>query len=168
VAVSSDDFRAALRRFATGVTVVTVAAPDGPHGMTASSFASVSLDPPLVLVCLGRSSRTRHLLSETNFFVVNVLAAHQEHISRAFARQGVKPFDKLPHRLTQDGAPVLDGVIAWMECSVEQIVQAGDHDVVVGRVARSSATDEEPLVYFDQRYRELTRDQSSETTSSPR
>ena len=152
--VRPDDFRRALKRFASGITVVTVGG-DEPHGMTASSFASVSLDPPLVLVCLDKTSRTRELILEKGSFAVNVLSADQESVSRSFSRRGTKPFADLPHHSGVDGHPLLDGAIAWIECNVHQVVEGGDHDIVIGEVTACDAGAGSPLIYFDQGYRGL-------------
>lgn len=153
--VDPDEFRDALSKFASGVTVVTVAAGNSFHGMTASSFASVSLSPPRVLVCLDKTSRTRALLSEPGCFAVNVLGSGQEAISRAFAASGLKPFDATPHRPGKNGAPLLEGAIAWIECNVSSIVDGGDHDIVVGDVTRCETAGGEPLIYHERRYRSL-------------
>ena len=148
-------FRRALRRFATGVTVLTVDHDGELHGMTASSFASVSLDPPLVLVCLDKASRTRALILEKGTFAVNVLADDQEQVSRSFSRRGTKPFDELEHRPGHFGDPLLGGAIAWLECRLDQMVEAGDHDIFVGEVLGSEDNDGAPLLYYDQTYRSL-------------
>ena len=126
------------------------------HGMTASSFASVSLAPPLVLVCLDKSSRTLALVSETKSFAVNVLGAGQEAASRAFAEPGLKPFASMPHRLGRNGAPVLDDAIAVLECTTSRVFEAGDHEVVLGEVTEASASSGDPLVYYDGAYRSLS------------
>lgn len=152
--VSPEDFRRALSHFASGVTVVTVQH-EHPHGMTASAFASVSLEPPLVLVCLDHGSKTRALLLEKGSFAINVLSNEQEEVSRAFSKRGTKPFDSLPHHKGETGNPLLDGAIAWLECNVHEVVTMGDHDIVVGRVVCADAAEGEPLLYFDQRYRSL-------------
>lgn len=148
-----EEFRAALSRFASGVTVVTVASEGTLHGMTASSFASVSLDPPRVLVCLDKSSRTRALLSGT--FAINVLSADQESISRAFANAGDKPFDSLDHEIGSSGAPLIRGALAWIECATSSIVDGGDHDIIVGDVIGCRQVEGQPLVYFARSYRTL-------------
>ncbi len=153
--VSAGEFRNALRKFASGVTIVTVAGDGELHGMTASSFASVSLDPPLVLVCLDKSSRTRALIAQTGAFAVNVLRSDQEETSRAFARSGVKPFASIAHRAGSSGAPLLDDAIAVLECSTYQVFEAGDHDVVLGEVRTAATPGGDPLVYFDGAYRSL-------------
>lgn len=153
--VDPDGFKRALRRFASGVTVVTVAHDSELHGMTASAFASVSLEPPLVLVCLDKASRTRALILENGLFAINILAAGQEELSRAFSKSGVKPFDRLDHRPGATSSPLLEGAIAWIECTLEQMVEAGDHDVFIGKVITAEARDGEPLLYYEQNYRAL-------------
>lgn len=152
--VTPEEFRKALSRFASGVTIVTVATDDAMHGMTASSFASVSLEPPLILVVLDKSSHTRELVMHRRAFAVNVLGADQETISRAFARSGHKPFDELTYHLS-DGLPLLDGAIAWIECSIFRVVDGGDHDIVIGEVTNCSTREGTPLIYYERAYRSL-------------
>ena len=123
--------------------------------MTASSFASVSLEPPLILVCLDKASRTRALILEKGSFAVNILADDQEEVSRSFSRRGTKPFDRLPHRIGKTGDPLLDGAIASIECRLDQMVEAGDHDIFVGEVLACEARAGTPLLYYDQAYRSL-------------
>ena len=135
---------------------MTVTAGDGvPHGMTASSFASVSLEPPLILVCLAKSSRTRELVLETRTFAVNILASGQQEIARAFAERGTKPFATLSYRSGANTAPLLDGTIGWLECSTHEVLKAGDHDIVVGRVSACGTAPGDPLVYYERAYRSL-------------
>jgi flavin reductase (DIM6/NTAB) family NADH-FMN oxidoreductase RutF len=155
MAVSPDDFRRALRKFVSGVTIVTVSADDELHGATASSFASVSLDPPLILVCLDKASHTRALLLKRGSFAVNVLGADQAEVARAFSMRGQKPFDRLRFHLGSQGAPLFDDSIAWMECKTERVVEAGDHDIVIGEVTSCDATEEMPLMYYEADYRTL-------------
>ncbi len=161
MAVSPDAFRNALRKFASGVTIVTVAAGDELHGMTASSFASVSLVPPLVLVSLDKTSRTLSLVAETGLFAVNVLRSDQEEASRAFSQRGAKPFATTAHRRGVNGAPILDAAIAALECSTYRVFEAGDHEVVIGEVTASEVAGGDPLVYYDGAYRSL--DSSSDS-----
>ena len=153
--VDPENYRRALRRFASGVTVVTVDHEGELHGMTASSFASVSLEPPLILVCLDQTSRTRALILEKGTFAVNVLADDQEGISRSFSRRGTKPYDELPHHPGATGDPLLDGAISWLECRLAQMHPAGDHDIFVGEVLACGDRDGTPLLYYDQKYRSL-------------
>jgi len=153
--VDPEDFRNALRRFATGITVVTVEYEGELHGMTASSFASVSLDPPLVLVCLDKTSRTRGLILEKGTLAVNVLSARDEEVSRSFSRRGLKPFATLDHEQGDTGNPLLGSAIAWIECRLVQMVEAGDHDIFIGEVIACEARPGDPLLYYDQTYRSL-------------
>ncbi|HEX2050559.1 MAG TPA: flavin reductase family protein [Actinomycetota bacterium] len=155
MAVAPDELKDALRKFASGVTVVTVSCDGELHGMTATAFASVSLDPPLVLVCLERSTHTHGYVTRAGSFVVNVLTSQQEDVARAFAVHGAKSFDGLGPRRGVGGAPLLDGALAWIECEVSEVVRAGDHDVVFGTVVACDARSGRPLLYFDRGYRSL-------------
>lgn len=153
--VGPDEYKRALRNFTSGVTVVTVADGDEQHGMTATAFASVSLDPPLILVCLEKTSNTRVFVLNSERFVVNFLTAGQEQIARAFAAPGRKPFDSIAHTRAPGGAAILDGALAWLDCSVTHVVDGGDHDVVIAAVEACDASEGEPLVYYQQHYRAL-------------
>lgn len=154
--VDAETFRETLKRFASGVTVVTVGAEEHLHGMTASSFASVSTDPPLVLVSLSRASRTHSLVTSKGSFAVSILSAEQEGLARAFAQQGVKPFDALQHHPGEvDGHPLLEGAIGWLECRVAKVIEGGDHDILLGEVLACDSTDGTPLLYYDRTYRAL-------------
>jgi flavin reductase (DIM6/NTAB) family NADH-FMN oxidoreductase RutF len=153
--VAPDDFREALKKFASGVTIITTAHDGEVHGLTASSFASVSLDPPLILVVLNTESRTHALLKRSKAFGVSVLGEGQGEVARSFAEKGAKPFDSLAHHAAGNGAPILDEAIAWLECSVEGTFPGGTHEVVLGRVENSGAGSGKPLVYFERDYRSL-------------
>ena len=153
--VGPEEYRTALRRFASGITVVTVANETELHGMTASSFAAVSLVPPMVLVSLEKGSHTRSLVLSSQEFAVNVLADHQEDVARAFSQAGHKPFENTKYKLAANGAPLLDGALAWLECDVHTTVDAGDHDVVIANVKSCDAREGSPLVYFNRDYRSL-------------
>ena len=135
--------------------MVTTASGGRLHGMTASSFASVSLDPTLILVVLDNTSQTRALVLEAGTFAVNILSEHQEEISRTFARRDDKSFDDLPHRFGDTGAPLLEGAIAWIECRGERVVDGGDHQIVIGEVVAASTAPGEPLVYYERAYRRM-------------
>lgn len=153
--VGPEEYKAALRKFGSGITVVTVSSGSELHGMTASAFASVSLDPPLISVCLEKTSHTRALVIETGSFAVNILAATQEDIARSFAHAGPKPFDRLAHRTGADGAPLLEGAIAWIECAVRDVFDGGDHDIVIGEVRSGTTNNGDPLLYYERAYRLL-------------
>ena len=144
-------FRRVLGHFPTGVTVVT-AAPDGvPTGLAVGSFTSVSLDPPLVAFCPGRSSTSWPAIERAGAFCVNVLGEDQEEISRVFAGKGDDKFAGVAwHPAAKTASPVLDDAIAWIDCTIDQIIEAGDHWIVVGAVQALDAVDRGrgPLVFF--------------------
>lgn len=143
-------FRQLLGRFATGVTVLTTRASPGgePIGMTASSVASVSLDPPLVLVSVDRRHEMHAALEAASHFVLNVLAADQEALSRRFAADEPNRFGGVGFRPNKQGIAVLDGVLAHIECEKQAVVPAGDHTVFFGLVVGGSVTDRRPLLYY--------------------
>jgi flavin reductase (DIM6/NTAB) family NADH-FMN oxidoreductase RutF len=126
--------RDVLGHFASGVTVVTAATADGPIGFTCQSFSSLSLDPPLVVFAPARTSRTWPRLREIGRFCVNVLAEDQPHLSARFARSGTDKFAGVGWRPSPLGAPVLDGVVAWIDCRLWAEYDGGDHTVVAARV----------------------------------
>lgn len=140
------DFRAALGRFATGVTVVTCMSDRGPLGMTVNSFASVSLDPPLVLWSPAKSSSRHAAFVTAEHFVVHVLGVEQQEICRQFARDGLN-FEGLTVTECAGGAPLIEGCLAHFECSRHATHDAGDHTIVVGRVEAAAAKDGQPLVF---------------------
>jgi flavin reductase (DIM6/NTAB) family NADH-FMN oxidoreductase RutF len=143
-------FRQLLGRFATGVTVVTTRAPSGgePIGMTASSVASVSLDPPLVLVSVDRGHDMHAALEGGSHFVLNVLAADQEAVSRRFAADAPNRFSGVGFHTNKQGIAVLDGVVAHIECEKQTTIPAGDHTVFVGLVVGGTVSDRRPLLYY--------------------
>jgi flavin reductase (DIM6/NTAB) family NADH-FMN oxidoreductase RutF len=139
-------FRDALGRFATGITVVTVAGRDGPVGFTANSFASVSLDPPLVLWSPAKASSRYVHYAEAAHFTIHVLGAEQEDLSRRFSRGGAG-FEGMPRVVTPEGVPVIPGTLARFDCVHHDRHDGGDHLIVVGRVLRASHRDGPPLVF---------------------
>lgn len=154
-----DTFRSVLGRFASGVTVVTSLDADGQaHGMTVSAFCSLSLEPPLVLVCVDREASMHDLLEPGTAFAVNILSAGQEAISRRFST-GDPPnrFDGIGYARGRTGVPVLDDVLAWMECRVAARHAEGDHTIVVGQVETAGAQQERPLLYYRGGYAALER-----------
>lgn len=153
--VSPEDYKAVGRRFASGVTIITVAHEGAVHGMTASSFTTVSLDPPLVLVSLERDSTTRKMVVEAEAFAVNVLSREQEPIARSFAESGPKSFEGIPHHIGPSGAPFLQGALASLGCCTTEVVEAGDHDLFIAEVTSCEFRDGEPLLYFDRNYRSI-------------
>jgi flavin reductase (DIM6/NTAB) family NADH-FMN oxidoreductase RutF len=157
--IGSAEFRHAIGHFATGVTVITSIDADGkPVGTTANAISSLSLDPPLVLVCFDRQSLTLAAVAGHGAFVVNVLAAPQRHLSANFARRGLTAaWEGVRHRLGPTGSPRLDGVLAAIECTVEHRLPGGDHEIVVGRVREVETADGDvlPLLYWRGTYTSL-------------
>jgi 3-hydroxy-9,10-secoandrosta-1,3,5(10)-triene-9,17-dione monooxygenase reductase component len=141
-------FRAVLGHFATGVTVITAIDDDEPVGMAANSFTSVSLEPPLVLFCAATSSTTWPRIQRSGAFTVNILGSHQEDVSRLFATRGADRFGSVGWRIGVGGSPVLDDVLAYLDCKIEAEHDAGDHVIVVGRVLDLGITaDASPLLF---------------------
>jgi flavin reductase (DIM6/NTAB) family NADH-FMN oxidoreductase RutF len=158
--VSAAEFRHAIGHFATGVTVVTSIGPDGePVGTTANAVSSLSLDPPLILVCFDRASVTLEAIAAHGAFVVNVLGARQQHLSANFARRGLAAaWDEVRHRRGPTGSPRLDGVLAALECTVEHRIAGGDHEIIVGRVreVETGAAGTAPLLFWRGTYASLS------------
>ncbi|MDO5656912.1 MAG: flavin reductase family protein [Paracoccus sp. (in: a-proteobacteria)] len=139
-------FRDALGQFATGITVVTIAGPTGPQGVTVNSFAGVSLAPPLILWSPGKFSRRHDLFAEARAFSVHVLAETQREIADRFTRGGAQ-FDGLATTPNADGVPVIDGVLARFDCLREVTHDAGDHSIVIGRVRHVETAPGRPLIF---------------------
>jgi flavin reductase (DIM6/NTAB) family NADH-FMN oxidoreductase RutF len=155
-AVAGEEFRRACGRFATGVTIASVLDELGaPHGLTVSSFAAVSLDPPLALICLGHETTSLAAFRAAKYFGINVLGEDQRALSEHFARKGHDRFDGLDWAPGETGVPLLAGVLAQMECAVRQRVTAGDHDVFIGEMLRARVHKGDPLIHFSSRYRKL-------------
>jgi flavin reductase (DIM6/NTAB) family NADH-FMN oxidoreductase RutF len=154
--VSKDDFRIALSRFVSGVTVVTVLDSDSqPAGITVSAFSSVSLDPPLVLACIDKRASVHAHLTEGSHFAINILAQDQEHLSRRFASKDQDRFGGAGYREGACGAPLLEGALAHIECRVVHAYPGGDHTIVVGEVESMNVTDHKPLAYYRGGYAQL-------------
>jgi len=149
-------YRRTCAQFATGITVVTTLDSDGrPHGMTVNSFSSVSLDPPLVLVSIDlKNAILGHFIS-SSWFAINILAEHQEDLSRRFSSPSENRFLEVNWQAGGSGTPLLDGVLAQLECSVVRTFEAGDHTVLIGEVERAGHTEGKPLVFFDSTYHKL-------------
>lgn len=145
------DLRDALGRYATGVTVVTVQTPEGPVGITANSFTSVSLDPPLVLWCLEHRSSRFAAFRQASHFSIHVLADDQHALSDRFARSGGH-FDGLSITRTPEGVPALSGCLARFDCALHTVHEGGDHAIFVGRVERVQDRPGRPLVFWGRRY----------------
>jgi flavin reductase (DIM6/NTAB) family NADH-FMN oxidoreductase RutF len=160
---SGTDFRNALGVFATGVTVITTQGAEHPFGMTANAFSSVSLDPPLVLVCVISGTTGAESIERNGVFAVNILGADHEPISRYFSSKdrprGPDAFKEIPHRIGTTGAPILEGAAGFLDCRVHAAHEAGDHIIFIGEVmALGYETDVKPLLFHGGRYRFVTDD----------
>lgn len=144
-------FRQVLGHFPTGVAVITGLAADGnPVGLAVGSFTSVSLDPPMVAFLPDKSSTSWPRIQEGGVFCVNVLGADQHDVSRIFASKGGDKFATLSWEAAGSGAPMIEGVLAWIDCDIDAVHEAGDHYIVVGLVRELdiAAPDGQPLVFF--------------------
>jgi flavin reductase (DIM6/NTAB) family NADH-FMN oxidoreductase RutF len=154
--IDADTFRAALGRFASGVTVVTTCDESGhDHGMTVSAFCSVSLDPPLVLACIGHDASMHGVVQHADRFGVSILAVGQEPLARRFADQRSDRFDGVGYSRGKLGVALLDDALAHLECMLVDRRDAGDHTIVVGRVEAATCYQGRPLVYYRGGYTQL-------------
>jgi flavin reductase (DIM6/NTAB) family NADH-FMN oxidoreductase RutF len=158
-AVSSEVFRRACGRFATGVAVAGANDANGvPHGLTVNSFTSVSLDPPLILICLGHAVAAIDVFRRSRHFGLSILRENQRELSERFAQRLDDRFESLAWHLGETGVPLLDSVLATIECETRRVVAAGDHDIFIGEMVRATAHDGEPLLYFASEYGRLAPD----------
>ncbi|MGH3433122.1 MAG: 3-hydroxy-9,10-secoandrosta-1,3,5(10)-triene-9,17-dione monooxygenase reductase subunit [Thermocrispum sp.] len=149
VVVDPRRFRTILGHFCTGVTVVTGHGADGPVGFACQSFAALSLDPPLVLFCPSKTSGAWPAIAATGHFAVNVLGAEQRDVSTVFGSRGADRFAGVDWRSAGSGAPILDGVLTWIDCAIHAVHDGGDHYIVVGRVLTlGHAAPERPLLFY--------------------
>lgn len=152
----SEIFRETCAQLASGVAVVAVRAPDGtPHGLTVSSFTPVSLQPPLILVCIDHECTILNHFRAATHFAVNILNAAQRDYSVIFSEKPEGRFEGIGWYPGESGAPLLPDVLGLFECRVVQIVEAGDHAILVAEVIRSESRRGDPLVYFNRAYRTL-------------
>ena len=158
MAFDRNELRRVMGHFATGVAVVTTHDGQGRcYGLTANAVSSVSLDPPLVLVCVDKRAESYPAIDRSQVFVVNVLDEHQEELSRRFAVSGGDKFVDLPCRSGGTGAPILESALAHIECRVVAAHDAGDHTIYVGEVESADAGEGRPLLFFRGRYHQLPR-----------
>ncbi len=150
---SEQDLRQILGKFLTGVTVVTTLDKNKvPVGFTANSFTSVSLDPPLVLVCVAQSAGLSAVFRRANAFAINILAAGQDAISNGFAHKDADRYSGVAWSAKTTGSPVLDDCAAWLDCKMHEIILAGDHVMLIGRIVDAEKTTRHPLGYYQGQY----------------
>jgi flavin reductase (DIM6/NTAB) family NADH-FMN oxidoreductase RutF len=150
MAVEPDEFRRILGHWTTGVAVVATLAPDGtPRGLTANAVASLSLAPPLALVCIERDADTHGSIRAAGFFAISILPQAAERIARRFAGdEAAAKFDGVAYHTGATGAPILDEALAWIDCRLHAAHEGGDHTIFVGAVVAGDAHEGEPLVYY--------------------
>jgi flavin reductase (DIM6/NTAB) family NADH-FMN oxidoreductase RutF len=153
--IDDAQFKLAMSHFASGVTVVTTEHEGTPYGLTVASFASLSLHPPLVLVCIEKSAKSHDAIAASGKFGVSMLGQQQKEVSGRFASKTDDKFSGLPVSRGELGVPLIDGAICALECRVHAQLPGGDHSIFVGEVADIRTSDGAPLVYFRSGYREL-------------
>lgn len=153
--------RKIMGQFATGVTIITMNNGGETWGMTANAVTSVSLDPPLVLVCVETGNQTHPRLTEAGCFVINILSAEQKDLSDRFAFAGPKDCSGLEVSAGTTGAPILPGTLGYVDCQVHKVVSAGDHDIFLGEIVDGELLEGEPLLFFAGGYRKLAEDETS-------
>jgi flavin reductase (DIM6/NTAB) family NADH-FMN oxidoreductase RutF len=155
MAFDSKKQRKIMGQFATGVTIVTTGGDGGQHGLTANAVASLSLDPPLVLVAVDKRASTLDYLKKNRCFAVNILRGDQEEISRRFATPGPKDFSDLKITTASTAAPILPGCLAYVDCRVVDILPGGDHEIFIGEIVEGECQGGDPLLYHGGGYRRL-------------
>lgn len=156
MAITNDEFRAALRHWASGVTVVTTKDRQGAaHGITVSAFSSVSLNPPLVLVCIDKETGSHYAFLESGVFVVNILREDQQEISEQFASKIEDKFDCINCEIGIGGVPLLADALVNLECRLVQSCEGGDHTIFIGEIQKTTVRTGKPLVYHDGDYQKV-------------
>ena len=156
--IGREEFRNALRHWASGVTVITTKDLAGNlHGVTVSAFSSVSLAPPLVLICLDKRAGSHHAFVESGQFVVNILGEGQQHISHQFASKLPDKFADVEFSQTVTGLPLLEGALANLECRLVHSYKGGDHTIFIGEIEDTVVREGSPLIYYHGQYRSLEK-----------
>lgn len=157
MALDSKEQRRILGKFATGVTVASTKIGDETWGMTANAVTSLSLDPPLIILCIQKDSQSLDKFKEAGCYALNILAADQQEISDRFAFKGPKDFSDLDTTTAETGAPILSGSLGWIDCKLKEILPGGDHDIFIGEIVAAAAPEEgQPLLYFSGKYAQLS------------
>ncbi len=154
--IDKNELRRVMGHFATGVTVVTTRGSDGrPYGLTANAVSSVSLIPPLLLICVDKKAESYPSFEQSRIFTVNILSAEQEELSRRFAVSGGEKFEGVSYRIGANGAPILGGALAHIECTVTAAYEGGDHVIYLGEVQETETREGKPLLFYRGGYRSL-------------
>ena len=153
MAFDAKELRRVMGLFATGVTIITTRDQQGqPYGLTANAVTSVSLTPPLLLICVDRKAESHPHFFDSKVFVLNILAEGQEEVSRRFATSGGDKFSGLPFRLGRLGTPILEGTLGHVECRIVETLEGGDHVSHLGEVEHAECLGGRPLLFFQGRY----------------
>lgn len=156
MAISDEQFRAAMTRFASGVTVITTRDAAGhAHGITVSAFCSVSAEPPLILACIHKQTGSHYAFIEQKVFVVHILGEHQRHISEQFALPAEDKFSDVELNESTGGLPVIAGSLVTLECEIVNTYDGGDHTIIIGKIIEAEINDDKPLIYFHGDYRQI-------------
>jgi len=155
MAIDEGRFKQAMSHFVSGVTVVTTEHEGQKYGLTVASFASLSLNPPLVLICIGSRMKSHDAIADSRRFGVSMLAAEQQHLSAHFGSKLDDKFASVAHHSGNTGVPLIDGALCTLECRVQEQLRGGDHSIFVGEVVEAEVREGAPLVYWKSGYREL-------------
>lgn len=156
MAIDPRELRNVMGHFATGVTVITTTDKEGkPFGLTANAFTSLSLNPPLVLVCVDKTVDCYPCFEQSKVFVVNILTEAQEHLSRRFATKGIDKFAEVAYHTGECGAPVLEDTMGYIECRIVNAYEGGDHTIYIGEILKATASGDRPLLFFKGKYYHL-------------
>jgi flavin reductase (DIM6/NTAB) family NADH-FMN oxidoreductase RutF len=154
--IEKNQLRQVMGHFATGVTIITTLNKSGQlHGLTANAFTSVSLEPPLLLISVDKKAESWPAFEESKVFTVNILADSQEALSRKFAVSGGNKFEGVAYRIGANGAPILDGVLTYIECTLFAAYEGGDHSLYLGEIQQAETREGKPLLFFRGGYRAL-------------
>lgn len=154
--IERNELRRVMGHFATGVTVITTLAKDGKlHGLTANAVSSLSLDPPLLIICVDKKAESYSCFEDSKVFTVNILADDQEDLSRRFAVSGGEKFEGVAYRRGANGAPILQGALAHLECKLYAAYDGGDHTIYLGQIDEAETREGKPLLFFRGGYREI-------------
>ncbi|HKD68318.1 MAG TPA: flavin reductase family protein [Candidatus Binataceae bacterium] len=154
--IEKNELRRVMGHFATGVTVITTFSKAGKlHGLTANAVSSLSLDPPLLVICVDKKAESYPSFEESGVFTVNILADDQEDISRRFAVSGGEKFEGVAYRRGANGAPILSGSLAHLECKLHATYEGGDHTIYLGLIEEAETREAKPLLFFRGGYREI-------------
>jgi flavin reductase (DIM6/NTAB) family NADH-FMN oxidoreductase RutF len=155
--IERNELRRVMGHFATGVTIITTVSKDGePFGLTANSFTSVSLDPPLVLICVDKKAESWPHFEQSRVFTVNILNNQQEALSRKFAVSGGDKFQGVAYHTGANGVPILDGALAYLECKLYAVHDGGDHTLYLGEIEQAETVEGKPLLFYRGGYRAIS------------